>query len=161
MRKHKKLVLSLVISSITVVGIGCGPMNEYQNSMFDDESKIVKESDSHTYKSRAENNINEDKSIKFSSFSGTETIYELDCNNENEEIVLNLKTSIDKGDFKIVLISPEDKVTDIVIGTNELNETFKLEKGTSRIKLVGKQSGGKIDIRIDVGEGVEIRHIDS
>lgn len=135
--------------------VGCSPVVTYQNSIFDDESKIAKVEDSFTYLERQGEVLWKEAKINFTSFSGTDTIFKIKTDRE-KDIVFNVESTIKSGDFKLVLITSDNKVINIVSGTEEGSKTISLNKGTSRIKLVGKKAKGEIKINIDADEAVEI-----
>lgn len=146
MKRHNKVFfvfLILIIITIT----GCNSVTNYQNSVFDDEDKIVEDKDSYTYKKRIGKTVENEIDLKFSSFTGIETINRIKVN-EEKEIIFTFQSTIDDGDFKVVLITPEDEIINILEGTSEGTESITLKKGISKIKLVGKKAKGEVKINI-------------
>jgi len=146
-----------VVAIVTI--IGCSPIVDYQNSIFNDEDKIVKDSDSHTYSVRQGKSKGNETDIKFTSFSGTDTIFRI-TSDTGSDIVFNFESIVDKGDFKVVLITPDNEIIEIVNGGKEGNEIVKLKEGTSRVKLVGRKSKGQIKMDIEAEENIKIKTID-
>ena len=157
MRINKLLLSILLVSTMFV--IGCSFVSNYQKSIFHDEKKIIKDADSYIYGIRRGNATGKDLNIKFSSFTGMNTIFKLKSDGEND-IVVDYESVVKDGQFKVVLISPDDEVIDIVNDTKEGKDTFNLKDGVSRIKLVGKKAKGEISIKIDSSEDVEIKPVE-
>ena len=160
MKICNKLVLGILVMLAIMNITGCSSVANYKNSIFDDESKIINQGDSYTYLTRLGKSIGNEAGIEFTSFSGTDTIYRIVSDGENA-VVFSFESIVDKGDFKVVLITPDDEVINIVDGIKEGSETILLKEGTSRIKLVGKKAKGEIKLKIESGENVDIKGADS
>lgn len=154
---NRALLIILVMATIVTI-IGCSPVVDYQNSISNDD-KIVKDSDSHTYLVRHGKSKGNETDIKFTSFSGTDTIFKITSDTETA-IVFNFESIVDKGDFKVVLITPEDEIVEIVNGEQGGSETIQLKEGKSRVKLVGRKAKGQIKMNIEAGEDIKIKAID-
>lgn len=159
MRSYNKLILWMLVILVVIIIVACNSVARYQSSIFYDESKIVREADSYTYRSKIGNGRGNEYDIKFASFSGMETIYRIESDGENDVIVA-FEAIVQEGEFKVVLITPDDEVINIVNGTDEGNQTIKIKEGVSRIKLVGKKARGNISIKIHAEDGVKIKKID-
>ena len=159
MRSYNKLILWMLVILVVMNIAACNSVVKYQSSIFHDESKIVREADSYTYGSRTSNSRGNEYDIKFASFSGMETIYRIESDGENDVIVA-FEAIVQEGEFKVVLITPDDEVINIVNGTDEGNQTIKIKEGVSRIKLVGKKAKGEVSIKIHAEDGVKIEKID-
>lgn len=159
MRSYNKLILWMLVILVVINITACNSVVKYQNSIFHDKSKIVREGDSYTYKSKIGNGRGDEYDIKFTSFSGMETIYMIESDGENDVIVA-FEAIVKDGEFKVVLITPDDEIINIVNGTDEGNKTIKIKEGVNRIKLVGKKAKGDISIKIHAEDGVKIKKID-
>ncbi|GAA0736732.1 50S ribosomal protein L7ae [Clostridium oceanicum] len=151
--KKKMLIFISLIISISML-IGC---NNTMDNIYNDNSKIVKEGDTFGLDEThevAKNGIY--KGIVKLSGTGTIWTYKSDKN-------LNLKVpytfSVKSGKAKIVLISPNNKVTVLAENTGKNTEgeikklTIPIKKGNNRIKLVGyKKANITLEIHIDKGE---------
>lgn len=147
MKRHNKVFFVFLIFIIITI-TGCNSVTNYQNSVFDDEDKIVEDKDSYTYKKRIGKTVENEIDLKFSLFTGIETINRIKVN-EEKEIIFTFQSTIDDGDFKVVLITPEDEIINILEGTSEGTESITLKKGTSKIKLVGKKAKGEVKINFE------------
>ncbi len=151
--KKKMLIFISLIILISML-IGC---NNTMDNIYNDNSKIVKEGDTFGLDEThevAQNGIY--KGIVKLSGTGTIWTYKSDKN-------LNLKVpytfSVKSGKAKIVLISPNNKVTVLVENTGKNTEgevkklTIPIKKGNNRMKLVGyKKANITLEIHIDKGE---------
>ncbi len=142
-RYYKVFFVFLILIIITITG--CNSATNYQKSVFDDEDKIIKDKDSHTYKNRIGKTVGNEIDLKFSSFTGIETINRIDVN-EEKETIFTLQSTIEEGDFKVVLITPEDEIINILEDTSGGTKSIILKKGISKIKLVGKKAKGEVKI---------------
>ncbi len=152
----KNYIILIMVILFTMTITGCSSVLNYQRSIFNEESKIIKSGDSHSYKDRIGSVREDEIDIKFSSFSGTDTIWKV-LVEEDVDIVLDFKSVIDKGEFKVVLITPNDEIVNIINGTEERRQTILLKKGTNRIKLVGKEAKGEIKMNIDGDSNIKVK----
>ena len=159
MRSCNKLVLGILVMLAIMINAGCSSVVSHQDSIFDNDSKIIAQGDSHTYKSRLGNITDKETEIKFNSFSGSDTIYRIISDGESDAI-FNFSSISDKGDFKVVLITADDEIINIVNGRGEGSESISIEDGTSRVKLIGKKAKGEIKLKIESGENVDIKVVD-
>lgn len=143
-RYNKVFFVFLILITMT----GCTSVTGYQNSVFDDENKIIEDKDSHTYKKRIGKTVENEVDIQFDSFTGIETINRIELD-EEKDIIFNFKSTIDGGDFKVVLITPDDEIINILEGTNEGTKTISLKEGIIKIKLVGRKAEGEVKFNID------------
>lgn len=161
MRKIIRVSLVLILSILVLTTLnGCSKISDYQKGIYDDSKEIVKQHDSFTFKVRIGNSMNNEASIKFSTFNGMETLWSINAKN-NGSITLDYDAEIDKGDFKLVLITPDNEIVKIFEGSEEGEKRIDLIEGESRIKIVGKESKGKLTIYIKEEENVKIREVDS
>lgn len=162
MKAYNKWVLGILIAFAILITAGCSSVARYQNSIFHDQDKIVKEADSYKYLARISNNgkgNNNEYDVKFTSFSGMDTIYTIKSQGEND-VEFTCKSVVEDGEFKAVLITPDDEVIEIVNGTEEVNKTITIKDGLNRIKLVGRKAKGQISIEINAPEDVHIKKVD-
>ena len=159
MKRYNKLLLGALAILVAMAITSYNSVTNYQKGIFDDENKIAEEGDSYTYSIRQGKSAGNEANIKFTSFWGMDTVFEITSAGEND-VVFNFESVIDNGDFKVVLITPDNEVVNILEGTKKVSETISLKDGTSRIKLVGRKARGEIKIKIDSGENVDIKGTD-
>ena len=102
-RSYNKLILWMLVI-LVVINIAACNLWLVPKSIFHDESKIVREADSYTYGSRTGNGRGNEYDIKFTSFSGMETIYRIKSDREND-VIVDFEAIVEDGEFKVVLIT--------------------------------------------------------
>ena len=127
----------MLVILVVIIIVACNSVARYQSSIFYDESKIVREADSYTYRSKIGNGRGDEYDIKFTSFSGMETIYMIESGGEND-VIVDFKAIVKDGEFKVVLITPDDEIINIVNGTDEGSKTIKIKKELTALSLLVK-----------------------
>lgn len=155
-----KFWLGFCLTLLISIVCGCGLSNQDKNmndkeNLYDDNDKIAQEDNNYTYLTCASNRKDNDIEIKYSGFSGADTIYRIEAK-EDTEITFNYDSTVDKGKFKVVLINPKNEVETILGGTSKDSKTIKLTKGNYSFKNIGANAEGKIEISIIVNSNVEI-----
>lgn len=158
MHKPKLFITIIITLLISSTFAGCG--NEViHGSIYDSNRKIAKESDSYSYFKSNGLTKKEESSQEFVSFYGCETLWILDAK-EDTAVNLKFKASIKNGKFKTVLITSDDKVTTIFEQDKDSNSDLKLKKGKNRIKIVGKDAKGSIELKLKADENVTVQNLD-
>ena len=138
---------------------GCGLSNKDKNNsqenMYNNNNKIVQEDNNYTYMTCKSTRKNNEIEIKYSGFSGIDTIYILEAK-EDTEITFNYDSTVDKGKFKAVLINHKNEVETILEGSEESSKTIKLAKGQYSFRNVGANADGKTTISISSNSNVKI-----
>lgn len=129
----------LFIITLLLILSSCSTL-EYQKSIFNKNNLIAKDEDSYSYVYRSIKNYKNKLHGEFRGFNGCETIWSLDIHEESL-LTFDYKDDISQGKFKAVLITPDKEV--IVI---EDSKTYSLPQGKYRIKIVGNNAKGKLDI---------------
>ncbi len=155
MKIYRKTALFSLFFSLVFYLTGCS-ISEFQKSIYNDDSKIVKQADSYSFKSRIGSTTNEKSDIKFATFYGMDTLWSVEA---KEETIVNLEydLKIEKGDFKVILVSPDNKVSTLVYGTKAGQQDLKLQKGSSRIKIVGRDAKGQVKLYMKGDKGLKIK----
>jgi hypothetical protein len=135
-----------VISVITIIILFCACNTKYQNSIYSDDAKIAKEGDSYYSQMRLATEVKTSdgikKTISFGTFIGDETIFIANAKKDST-VNINVDSEIKSGNFKLVIVEPDKKVTVLTTGTKECNSELKIKKGQNRFKIVGKSAKGK------------------
>ncbi len=92
--------------------------------------------------------------MEFQDYSGINTIWMLNSPGESW-ITCSYDLQIDKGRFKVILISPAGEILNIVETSISGTRTINLLPGESRIRIVGARTTGKIDFYLETGPGIE------
>jgi hypothetical protein len=157
------------ISSLLCVGFlflagvlsGCtGAASQEKLNIFDDESAIVQEADHYTYLNRVgTENTSERIDLQYSGFSGSDTIWTFEVE-EAGQISLEFDSTVASGDFKVVLVTPEQEIEEVLVGEQAGDQTFDLTAGKTVLRLIGREASGQIVLEITQSQNVEITRID-
>lgn len=125
--------------------------------IYNNDSKIASKIDNNSYleKKGINENCRTDLSFKF---TGMDTIWHV-ISNEDTEINLMYNSNIESGKFKVVLIDPYNNVTNVLEQSESSGSTHNIKKGVSRIKIVGSETKGNLEMIISINEnenGVDI-----
>lgn len=145
-RDIRVFLIILVLTAMAMTG--CTSGSRYQKSVFNDDDKIINGEDSYTYKKRIGNMVKDKIDMKFGIFTGIETVNKIKAEKDGE-LLFTFQSKINEGDFKVVLITPDDEIINILEGTSEGTKTIPIKKGVNRIRLVGREAKGKVKIEID------------
>lgn len=142
------LMLMSIISS-------CGVSQDKKN-IYNDNDKILQERDSFNYRLLLYIEDSADKiNIKYSGFYGKVSIWNFESE-ENAEVTFKYNSTVDRGDFKVVLIKSDDEIENILIGNEQGEKNIKLDKGKYTLKIVGRNANGKAVISINNKQNVVI-----
>jgi hypothetical protein len=134
--------------------LGCG--NNAMDKVYNDNSKIASESNTFGL-DESEQTIESGTYKAKLKLSGSGTIWEYESDSDVDREVPYI-LSVKSGKAKIVLISPDNAVTNLVENTDKatMNETttitVPIKKGNNRIKVVGyKKADIEIELYIEQG----------
>ena len=149
----KKLGWCLICLILIIPFSGC---NDEQKSYYHNDKKISQDRDSFSYMIRDEKfQSNNETSIKFSSFDGKDTIWNIESD-ESNDITFKYKSHTTSGKFKGVLITPEETIEKIFEGSENGEKTISLNKGTYSFKIIGQSAKGDVSINIELNDKVKI-----
>lgn len=149
--KNTLIYIFLVILAISI-GTSC---NHYQKKdIFDNNSRIVREGDSYSYKDRIGEIDSSSMDLDISGFYGCDTIWYIESNGDNS-ISLDYNVELIKGRLKLVIISPENKIIKSINKTGSYD--INLIEGTSRVKIVGDNAKGTINTSIKYENNIVIK----
>jgi hypothetical protein len=151
----------LCIGLLFLVGtISVFSFADEKNDIYKDDNKIVQQGDNYTFENKIGARISSNEiDIKYSGFSGTNTIWLLEVK-EDGELSLNFDSTVDNGEFKMVLINSQKEIESILEGTEQGNKAIKLTKGKYVIKIVGRNAAGKIMVSINKNQNIKITKVD-
>jgi hypothetical protein len=158
-KAFRKVVISLLLISLMLYLTGCS-VSDYQKSIYDDDSKIASQADSYNFRSRSGNTSNEKTEVKFGAFYGADTLWTINANKDSV-LTVEYDVKLEKGDFKVVLIDPDNKIIAIVSGQKAGEQEVKVKSGNSRIKIVGKNAKGQVKINITGNKDLKIKRINN
>jgi hypothetical protein len=129
--------------------------NNNQANIYNNNDKIAQEESNYTYITFGSDRKNNEMEIKYSGFSGIDTICFIEAK-EDAEITINYDSTVKKGNFKAVLINPQSEIETIVEGSGQSSKTIKLAKGKYGFRNVGANADGKIKFSISNNTNVII-----
>lgn len=148
MKLRKKILLFICLLIILDIIISFG-FNIWQKNIYNNNYKLVQQGDSYTYKNKiGPQNSSNEIDLKYSGFSGDDTIWILNAHKDGE-ITLNYNSTVNSGDFKLVLINSQKEIENILEGTEQGDKTIKLTKGECRLKIVGRNAEGEVKLSIN------------
>ncbi|NFL78782.1 50S ribosomal protein L7ae [Clostridium sporogenes] len=150
----KKIIAFIAMATITIsLLVGC---NNNMDKIYNDNSKIATEYDTFGL-DKSDETIESGIYKGQLKLSGSGTIWTYESSSD-----INLKVpyllSVKSGKAKIVLISPDNKVVNLVENTDKATMkestslTLPIKKGKNRIKLVGYKKAD-IDIELHIEKG--------
>lgn len=153
------LLLILLFSFIISCNANYNRNSVYSN-LYNDNDKIAQTSENHIYTTTSTTkDSDQNLSLKYGGFLGVDAIWLIDSR-EDGEITLDYESTVDKGDFKVVLVSPKKEIENILVGTDNGSKTLKLSNGKYILKLVGNNANGNIKLKITQSKNAEIEIVD-
>lgn len=134
---------------------GCGFNKEAEN-IYDDNEKIAQEVDTFSYQLFLY--IKDEAGtidVRYNRLYGALTIWNIVAK-EDAEITIKYDSNVKSGQFKAVLISPDNEVEEILAGNETGEKTIKLTEGKYIFKLVGRDGKGNARISIEEQQNVQI-----
>lgn len=161
MKSKKNLIigiLSLILLCAVVIGIRTlitgSYAGNYQRSIYNDNSKIASKGDSYSFLNRVCTNEDNKTSLEFT-FTGMDTIWKLETS-QDTSVNIEYKSEISSGKFKVVLINPDGEVINILEQSTSGDKDVNLINGKSRIKIVGNNARGKLQLSISSNKDVKL-----
>lgn len=153
MNKNSRLIVGLLLFVIIVGLLNIIPLakshyiGKNQRNIYNDDLKIIDQGDSYSFLYKEDISQGNSVDLKFK-FIGSDTLWEIETNNE---ATLNIKynSNISSGKFKVVLITPENEIINILNESDSGQKEIKLTNGKSRIKMVGLDAEGSLKANIN------------
>jgi len=143
----RKIVLVGFCLLLAAVMLGCAAGQDKQK-IFDDNEAIVQDGDSYTFVDRTgSTNSDESVALAYTGFSGVQTIWTMEASTASE-VEFEFDSTVDKGEFKVVLVTPDQKVVTLLTGTQQGATTQALVQGKYDVKLVGRNADGKFTLSL-------------
>lgn len=151
--KNKKGVLLIVlifVMVLIVVWIYCHSPLFYRYTIFTNDKSIAMRDDIVSYNKRKGKIELDECNIQFE-FSGLDTLWDIEV---KEETQLTFITDVNvQGEYKLVIVCPDQSILQLQC---KAKQSIFLEKGSYKIRMVGVEAKGEIDIKIVNAESVEI-----
>ena len=157
MKKYKYVVVFIVL---TIVLSGCS--KNYMTSIYNDNKKISSDTNSFNLDVEEQNIKGQEFNGLIKKIEGMDTIWTYEAD-KDMELDMKYLLNVTSGKLKLVLITPDSSVTNLIEATKESDmldysiNTLKIKKGINRIKIVAdKNTSLKFNISIPNGEFKEL-----
>ncbi|WP_425448861.1 hypothetical protein [Dethiothermospora halolimnae] len=153
MKSRKKIVSIVILIVVITLVIGC---NDETGKVYSDENEISAKYDTFSLDEDSET-IEQGKYKGTFKLSGMGTIWKYQSD-DDINLEVPYKFSVQKGKAKLVLISPDDTIVNLIEITNSSSEkkekslTLPIKKGLNRMKVVGHDKAS-IDMEIQIDKG--------
>ncbi|MGL5615028.1 MAG: hypothetical protein ACRDD2_02190 [Sarcina sp.] len=152
MKKKLLIILPIILTTLLLIFLGNfivtkGFFNNNKGKLFYDDSKIIESVDNYSFLIRNGLSMNNETNLKFN-FSGINSIWSLSANNENK-LKITYNSKITSGEFKVLLITSEKKIIDILENDSEGIKDLILPKGENIIKIVGDNAIGEMQLKLE------------
>lgn len=158
MGKNSKLIVGLLIFVIIIGLINIIPLvqSQYigksQQNIYNDDLKVIAQGDSYSFSYRDGIMQGNTADLQFK-FNGSNTLWDIETNNE-AVINIDYSSNIYNGKFKVVLITPEDEIINVLEQSDSGEKEIELKNGKSRIKIIGLDAEGSLKLNIEENEQI-------
>ena len=155
--KNNRILLFVIIILVILPFNGFSTGSKESDNHIENND-IFLQLDNSSYSERLARAVNNHSDISFSVFNGIDTITLLNTG-DGDELEIEFTSKINKGNFKLVFISPDDEI--IVLLNQSQNGIKKLipGKGVSRIKIMGKDASGILSLSINGHKDIEFQRL--
>ena len=166
MRKHPALqpktrsVAAALCATLAGIGIaaalgGCIPSQ--QAAIYDDDARIADNVDSHAFAGLRGGADLEGGAVEldFAGFTGKHTLWALYADGE-ADATLSGEIAVGSEPYRLVMVTPEDDVVEILEGSGTLDEQLELADGHTRIIMLGKGAAGSVSLELEASDNVRV-----
>lgn len=121
-------------------------LGDEDSCLYYNDCIIKPERDNCTYLYSKGTNESGDTDISFR-FSGMDTIWGINSRKEID-VVFKYNSVIKDGDFKVVLINPDESISEILNGSEEGEITHLIKPGKTKVMIVGNKVSGSLKLRL-------------
>lgn len=155
---RKYLIIPLLCVLIALAG--CSGVSSKQKNIYTNNKQIAEQADTHTYLSRVASKNSNGKinqiNLEFTKFYGTDTLWTIESKRK-DELELSYNSEIIGGKFKAVLVSSNGEVLNLFEGRDEGIVVIDLDEGKYRLKIVGQDAKGKMQIDIEEKPNIKLK----
>jgi len=153
--KNRNFILVCVCLLFVTVLFGCTAGQDKQK-IFDDNAAIIQDGDSYTFVNRTGSTDSDEAiALTYTGFSGLQTIWTMEVS-ATSEVDFEFNSTVDSGDFTVVLVTPEKAVVTLLTGTQQGTATQELTPGKYAVKLVGRNADGQLRLSLTPGLNVSL-----
>ncbi|MNJ40122.1 hypothetical protein D3C77_350080 [compost metagenome] len=151
-------IRGIILMIVVLLLNGCINNNKViQEEVYSNNDRLVEQADTFSYTDSKEiKQSSEQLSLEFATFTGVNTMWKITAD-EEKELELQINQHIDEGEFKTIVVGQEQEVSILCEGDRSQTTSIKLQPNEEyRIKIVGSQAKGKIDINLKPQNGVHL-----
>lgn len=149
----KNIIFIFWISTFLLLGTSCRAQKEY--SEYNSTMRPLNLMNTYTYEELDNHLFTLNKLSADMEFSGIDTLWELDCLAE-DTIEIDYNAEKNSGDFKVLLVTAEEKVETILENSDKGVFNYNMPKGKNYIRIVGNQSEVTFSLEYKVGKETKI-----
>ena len=143
----RKLAAAFLGLLLCIALTGCGP-SEKQRAVYNDDSLIAAQSDTYFYIKHLSTQSGTEYTENFGSFTGSDTLWSGNAK-EGQALHVSGSAEIKEGSWKLVLVDPEGNGSVLLEYGGTVDETVDLSDGNWRVKSVGLETKGFIQLTIE------------
>ena len=143
----RKLAAAFLGLLLCIALTGCGP-SEKQRAVYNDDSLIAAQSDTYFYVKHLSTQSGTEYTENFGSFNGSDTLWSLNAK-EGQALHVSGSAEIKEGSWKLVLVDPEGNGSVLLEYGGTVDETVDLSDGNWRVKSVGLETKGFVQLTIE------------
>lgn len=162
-RSHNRLVAgaaALLCTALAGIGIvaalgGCAPSQHA--AIYDDDARICDNADSYTFVNYRGGIDPEGGEVEldFAGFTGKYTLWDLYADGE-ADATLSGEIAVGSEPYRLVMVTPEDDVIEILEGSGAVDEQLELADGRTRLIMLGKGAKGSVSLELEASDNVRI-----
>lgn len=139
---------------------GCTNNNVIQEEVYSNNDRLARQADTFSYSdSKKIQQSTEQLSLEFAIFTGVNTMWKISTD-EEMELELQINQNLDSGEFKTIVVSQDKEVSVLCEGNQSQMSSIQLQPNKEyRIKIVGSQAKGNVDITLKPQQGVHIEAV--
>lgn len=143
----RKLAAAFLGLLLCIALTGCGP-SEKQRAVYNDDSLIAAQSDTYFYVKHLSTQSGTEYTENFGSFTGSDTLWSWNAK-EGQTLHVSGSAEIKEGSWKLVLVDPEGNGSVLLECGGTVDETVDLSDGNWRVKSVGLETKGFVQLTIE------------
>ena len=143
----RKLAAAFLGLLLCIALTGCGP-SEKQRAVYNDDSMFAAQSDTYFYVNHLSTQSGTEYTENFGSFTGSGTLWSRNAK-EGQTLHISGSAEIKEGSWKLVLVDPEGNGSVLLEYGGTVDETVDLSDGNWRVKSVGLETKGFVQLTIE------------
>lgn len=151
---------ALVCTALAGVGLaaalgGCAPSRHA--AIYDDDARICDNADSYTFVNYRGGIDPEGGEVEldFAGFTGKYTLWNLYTDGE-AGATLSGEVAVGSEPYRLVMVTPEDDVVEILEGSGTVDEQLELADGRTRLVMLEKNAKGSVALELEASDSAKV-----